>query len=110
MKPPLYVDQPHHEWQSYADEFLQRFVQAIGHMPEGVSTRFFVGAGDPASEILRFARELEADLAVLVWHGDAGEPHGRRVSPRPRGLALPRAGPPAMMDGFLIFSLRQSRT
>jgi nucleotide-binding universal stress UspA family protein len=76
MKPPLYVDQPHHEWQSYADEFLQRFVQAIGHMPEGVSTRFFVGAGDPASEILRFARELEADLAVLVWHGDAGEPHG----------------------------------
>jgi nucleotide-binding universal stress UspA family protein len=82
LAPPRYVDQPQHEWVAYSNEFVERFVRAIGHAPEGVKARLFVGAGDAASEILRFARELETDLVVLVWHGDLGEHHGaifRRV-------------------------------
>jgi nucleotide-binding universal stress UspA family protein len=82
LPPPLYVDQPQHEWPAYSAEFLERFVQAIGHCPEGVETRLFLGAGDPALEILRFSRQLDVHLAVLVWHGELGEHHGetfRRV-------------------------------
>jgi nucleotide-binding universal stress UspA family protein len=85
MAPPQYVDQPQHEWPAFSDEFLHRFLCAIGHCPPGVPTRFFLGVGDPAEEILRYADELHADLAVLVWHGDLEDRHGtvfRRVLSR----------------------------
>jgi nucleotide-binding universal stress UspA family protein len=74
---PLYVDQPHHEWPAFTEEFRDRFLNAIGHCPADVSTRFFVGAGEPAAEILRLAGELRSDLLVLVWHGELGGAHGR---------------------------------
>jgi nucleotide-binding universal stress UspA family protein len=38
--------------------------------------RFFLGAGDPGEEILRYASTLGSDLAVLVWHGLASARHG----------------------------------
>jgi nucleotide-binding universal stress UspA family protein len=76
MTPPLYVDQPHHEWAAFTEEFLDRFLTAIGHCPPDVSTRFFLGAGEPAAEILRFAGELSSDLVVLVWHGQLDGQHG----------------------------------
>jgi len=76
MAAPQYVDQPHHEWPAFSAEFVQRFLNTIGHCPEAVPTRFFLGAGEPAVEILRFASLLGADLAVLVWHGLASEEHG----------------------------------
>ena len=75
MAPPQYVDQPQHEWPAFSAEFLQRFLGSIAHVPRGVPTRFFLGAGHPADEILRFARELDTDLIALVWHGGcAAEP------------------------------------
>jgi nucleotide-binding universal stress UspA family protein len=73
---PRYMDQPHHEWAAFTEEFLHRFVAAIGHVPPGVTTRFFLGRGLPADEILRFAVELASDLVVLVWHGELSEDHG----------------------------------
>ncbi|MGK3998982.1 universal stress protein [Sorangium sp. So ce1024] len=76
MVAPLYVDQPQHEWPAFTEEFLARFLGAIGHCPHDVSTRFFLGRGAPASEILRYARELASDLVVLVWHGQLAEQHG----------------------------------
>jgi nucleotide-binding universal stress UspA family protein len=76
MIPPLYMDQPHHEWPAFSEEFLQRFVGAIGHCPPGVPTRLFLGAGEPAAEILRLTGELQSDLVVLVWHGELSEQHG----------------------------------
>jgi nucleotide-binding universal stress UspA family protein len=76
MGAPQYVDQPHHEWPAFSAEFVERFLKTIGHCPETVPTRFFLGAGDPACEILRFAELLGSDLAVLVWHGLASEEHG----------------------------------
>lgn len=77
MAPPLYVDQPQHEWAAFSNEFLHRFLSAVGHCPRGVTARLFLGAGDPADEILRFSRELESDVVVLVWHGCCDDEHGR---------------------------------
>ncbi|WP_437633541.1 universal stress protein [Sorangium sp. So ce854] len=76
MVAPLYVDQPQHEWPAFTEEFLARFLSAIGHCPHDVSTRFFLGRGAPAAEILRLARELASDLVVLVWHGQLVDQHG----------------------------------
>ncbi|MDI3288650.1 universal stress protein [Polyangium sp. 15x6] len=76
MGAPQYVDQPHHEWPAFSAEFVHRFAKTIGHCPEDVPTRFFLGAGAPADEILRFAETLAADLTVLVWHGLRREEHG----------------------------------
>lgn len=69
MAAPQYVDQPHHEWPAFSGEFVERFTKTIGHCPTDVLTRFYLGAGDPAEEILRFVGLLESDLAVLVWRG-----------------------------------------
>ncbi|WP_437483249.1 universal stress protein [Sorangium sp. So ce1014] len=76
MVAPLYVDQPHHEWPAFTEEFLGRFLSAIGHCPHDVATRFFLGKGEPAAEILRFAGQLASDLVVLVWHGQLEDHHG----------------------------------
>jgi len=76
MRAPLYVDQPHHEWQAFSQEFLERFVSTFGRCPAEVRAQFHLGAGEPASEILRIAAELASELLVLVWHGDLSERHG----------------------------------
>jgi nucleotide-binding universal stress UspA family protein len=76
MAAPQYVDQPHHEWPAFSSEFVERFMKTLGHCPKDVPTRFFLGAGDPAEEILRFASALDSDLAVLVWHGRANSTRG----------------------------------
>jgi universal stress protein A len=51
--------------QSYADE----------HVPQGLPATISVTAGDPAYEILRLAKELEADLIVIATHGHGGWRH-----------------------------------
>lgn len=76
MAAPQYIDQPHHEWQAFSEEFVERFVHTLGHCPSDVPSRFFLGAGDPDEEILRYASLLGSDLAVLVWHGLASARHG----------------------------------
>ncbi|WP_437997907.1 universal stress protein [Sorangium sp. So ce185] len=76
MVAPLYVDQPQHEWPAFTEEFLARFLSAIGHCPHDVATRFFLGKGEPAAEILRLAGQLTSDLVVLVWHGQLEDHHG----------------------------------
>lgn len=72
---PQYLDQPHHEWPAFSAEFLQRFVGSLAHCPKAVPVRFFLGAGRPSEEILRFAADLDSDLITLVWHGAMGD-HG----------------------------------
>lgn len=89
MVAPLYVDQPQHEWAAFTEEFLDRFLNAIGRCPHDVSTRFFLGAGVPSAEILRFAGELESDLIVLVWHGQIAEEHGSTFCDVIRGAPCP---------------------
>jgi nucleotide-binding universal stress UspA family protein len=76
MAPPHYVDQPQHEWPAFSAEFVQRFLGSIAHCSPAVPRRLFLGAGRPADEILRFARELDADLIALVWQGGCAGHHG----------------------------------
>ena len=71
---PLQADLAMHQ------EFLQRFIGAIGQCPGDVQTRMFLGAGPPEDEILRYARDLAPDLLALVWHGDLHDQHGKVFS------------------------------
>jgi nucleotide-binding universal stress UspA family protein len=61
---PLYIDQPQYEWPSWAQEFVRRFGTCLG---------------DPATEIVRFATERDADLIVLEWRGRMDPAHARVV-------------------------------
>jgi universal stress protein A len=45
------------------------------HVPEGVNARTLVVHGEAAHEIMRVAKEEEADLIVLSTHGEAGWRH-----------------------------------
>ncbi len=42
------------------------------NVPEGMPVTITVAAGDPAYEILRLAKELEADVIVTATHGHGG--------------------------------------
>ncbi|MGE5358751.1 MAG: universal stress protein [Bacteroidales bacterium] len=63
---PRYLDQPQHEWPSWAREFMERVV-ALGGPPPGVNMRLFFDCGEPADAIVRFAGEHETDLVVIAW-------------------------------------------
>lgn len=65
---PRYMDQPQHEWPSWAREFRERLL-ALGHAPMGVKPRLFLARGEPGEAIVRFAGEHQSDLIVLGWHG-----------------------------------------
>jgi len=65
---PRYIDQPQHEWPAWAAEFMGRMC-ALGHPPSEVQFTLFMATGDPGAEIVRAAREHDADLVVLAWHG-----------------------------------------
>jgi nucleotide-binding universal stress UspA family protein len=71
---PQYEDQAHHEWPTWAHEFLQR--ACCVHAPEEMPRlRLALAIGDPAAEIIRSARDNEADLIVLGRRGDLGGDH-----------------------------------
>lgn len=65
---PRYLDQPQHEWPVWAHEFLER-LRALGHPPEDVAIRLFVGAGDIGRTIVELAAQHESDLIALAWRG-----------------------------------------
>jgi nucleotide-binding universal stress UspA family protein len=67
ITPPLYVDQPQHEWPAWTDEVLQRLASVcpLADLP----VRLLVGKGGPAEEALRAASEESADLIALAWKG-----------------------------------------
>ncbi len=64
---PVYIDQPQHEWPSWAGEFMERL--ACGCSLAGLRVRLLIGRGAPRAEIVRVARERSADLVVLSWKG-----------------------------------------
>ena len=63
---PRYLDQPQHEWPSWAREFMDRVV-AIGGPPPAVRMRLFFACGEPADVIVAFAAEHHTDLVVIAW-------------------------------------------
>jgi nucleotide-binding universal stress UspA family protein len=69
ITPPQYEDQAHHEWPTWASEFLQRAC-CVNPSEEMPRLRLTLAVGDPGPEIIRTARGYPADLVVLGWHGD----------------------------------------
>ncbi len=75
---PLYMDQPQHEWPAWANEFMGRML-ALGAPPASFKFRLLVAGGQTGSEIAQFARDHNADLVVLPWHGPWKEQHSGAV-------------------------------
>jgi nucleotide-binding universal stress UspA family protein len=65
---PLYVDQPHHEWPAWAEEFMNRVV-AGGALDSGVHFKLKVTGGQAGSELAEVAHQCNADLVIMAWHG-----------------------------------------
>lgn len=74
---PQYVDQRQHEWPAWASEFVERVTSASPLNPSQL--RLVLGAGDPAREVLRYARENEVDLIVVAWAGTLDGEHAAVV-------------------------------
>jgi nucleotide-binding universal stress UspA family protein len=69
---PLYVDQPHHEWPAWAEEFMNRVV-ASGALNSGVHFQLKVTGGQAGSELAEVAQQCDADLVIMAWHGHWAE-------------------------------------
>jgi nucleotide-binding universal stress UspA family protein len=65
---PLYVDQLHHEWPAWAEEFMNRLV-AGGALASGVHFKLKVTGGQAGSELAEVAHESNVDLVIMAWHG-----------------------------------------
>jgi len=63
---PRYLDQPHHEWTAWAQEFLDR-LRAVGGARNDIEIRLAVAQGEAGTAIIEFARQ--SDLIVLGWRG-----------------------------------------
>lgn len=96
MDMPRYIDQPQHEWPAWSQEFVQRMEALCCGLHEP-RVHLQLAVGDPEKEILRAAREREADLVVLAWHGSFERERARIVKALLRDapcpiLVLPFAG------------------
>ena len=65
---PLYVDQSHHEWPGWAEEFMNRVV-AGGALDSGVHFKLKVTGGQAGSELAEVAHQCNVDLVIMAWHG-----------------------------------------
>ena len=72
---PRIVDQEHHEWSAWQEEFCMRFSQC----PEGGRHRVCVRVGKPAPTIVKECDSLAAELIVLSWNGSFADGHGAVV-------------------------------
>jgi nucleotide-binding universal stress UspA family protein len=80
MTTPRYVDQPQHEWPSWASEFMERFASHLVQSPYTVPTELFLTHGQPGSEILLFAYEKDIDLIVLERRGNIDRKHANLMT------------------------------
>jgi len=63
---PRYIDQPHHEWLAWTQEFLHR-LRAVGGGKNDMAIRLAVAQGEAGAAIVEFARQ--SDFIVLGWRG-----------------------------------------
>jgi nucleotide-binding universal stress UspA family protein len=63
---PRYVDQPQHEWPSWAGEMGDRLARLAAECPRDVEVKAFLAHGDVGAEIERFAVQHGSDAIVLV--------------------------------------------
>jgi nucleotide-binding universal stress UspA family protein len=69
MSAPLYVDQAQHDWPAWTDAFSRRALSSR-HAARTLKTRVVLAVGQPGAEVVRRAREENADLIVLAWRGN----------------------------------------
>ena len=65
---PYYEDYPQHEWNSWSKEFMKRFCPIL-HNHNHINLKLSLFHGNPAEEILNFARENKNDFIAIAWHG-----------------------------------------
>jgi nucleotide-binding universal stress UspA family protein len=87
LTPPLYMDQPQHEWPAWAGEFLGR-LGGVSSL-ESLNVRMFLARGRPGDEALRFAAEHASDLIVLAWRGEWEGAHAATLKTVVRGATAP---------------------
>lgn len=91
---PRYMDQPQHEWPSWAHEFMGRML-ALGALPSSMHFKLVVTGGQPGSEVAQVSRERNVDLVVMAWRGDWKE---QLTAPR---IVIRNAGCPVMLVHWL---------
>lgn len=69
---PYYVDYPQHEWPQWTQEFLKRFSSILEANHNNLNFNLSLSMGDPAQEILTFAKQNKYDLIAMAWHGKLG--------------------------------------
>ncbi len=69
---PYYQDYQQHEWPSWSKEFMKRFCEVQQNNSSKVKLKLSLASGDPAEEILKWAKEKENDFLVMAWHGKLG--------------------------------------
>ena len=88
LSAPRYLDQPQHEWPAWAEEFMSRML-AAGAAPSSMHFDLVVTGGQPGSEVAQVARERNADLVVMGWHGHWDhDPSATRVVIRTSGCPV----------------------
>lgn len=65
---PYYEDYPQHEWQSWSKEFMKRFCPVLRNHNH-INLKVSLSHGNPAEEILNFAKENKNDFIAIAWHG-----------------------------------------
>ncbi|MFN0070929.1 MAG: universal stress protein [Chloroflexota bacterium] len=72
---PMYVDQPHHSWPRWVDEFTMRFCRDLDDCPR----EMLISVGDAGENIVRAAIKHGAHYIVLTWHGRFDDDRARTV-------------------------------
>jgi nucleotide-binding universal stress UspA family protein len=84
---PMFEDQPQHETDAWAQEFLARYVSV-----PAAAVRLELRVGMPHEQIPAAAAELEADLVALGWLQDSSPGHAKVVR-----AALERCPTPVLL-------------
>lgn len=93
MPAPRFMDQEHHEWVAWQEEFCRRFSPCS----KGGRHRVAVRVGEPGATIIDEAREAQAELLVASWRGNLAHQHAASLkqlleaSPCPLLLVSPSA-------------------
>lgn len=66
VAPPIYVDQPQHEWPQWADEMYERLCVHCAGLGAATPTQIFMAHGATGDAITDFAIEHRHDAIVLV--------------------------------------------
>lgn len=100
---PQYIDQPQHEWPSWAAEFSARM--AVGVPTSALKFKLIVKGGQAGSEIALLAKRQEADLVIM------GNPANWKHSPRSltRGVVLTSGCPVLLICPQLPSATNQPR-